>query len=294
MTIQENNVYYPGYKSIQSERYVFSQRYIIVSRGQQLREMLKKSLPIIILAHKEAVNSRLLWILLPVGLLSMGVAELLSTIAITEKNAIQTGFIAGSIRWTTLFIVCLFTITSISRERENKFNDILFSLPISRGHYYLGKLIGYSAIALMVVGGLCLTLLFYIPLIDVFFWALSLSFELLIMVSFTLMVALSIHSIIGAFTMVLGFYLLARSADVLLLIANNNANIDPTLANKTIIVLLTGLSWLLPDFNAMVRIDDLLNNTTSSQNYLATGLAAAIYILFISFTSLIDLSRKHL
>lgn len=256
--------------------------------------MLKKSLPIIILVQKEAINSRLLWILLPVALLITGIAELLGTISITEKVAIQTGFIAGSIRWTALFIACLFTITSISRERENKFNDLLFSLPINRGHYYLGKLVGYSTVALMTIGGLCLILLFYAPAIEVLLWALSLSFELLIMVSFTLMVSLAISSVIGVFTIVLGFYFLARSADVLLLIANNNASLDPSFANQTIIVLLTGLSWLLPDFNTMVRIDDLLSNTVSTQNCLSAGLVAAIYLLFISFTSLIDLHRKQL
>ena len=146
----------------------------------------------------------------------------------------------------------------------------------------------------MTIGGLCLILLFYAPAIEVLLWALSLSFELLIMVSFTLMVSLAISSVIGVFTIVLGFYFLARSADVLLLIANNNASLDPSFANQTIIVLLTGLSWLLPDFNTMVRIDDLLSNTVSTQNCLSAGLVAAIYLLFISFTSLIDLHRKQL
>ena len=256
--------------------------------------MLKKVLPIIMLTHKESIHCRLLWVLLPVVLLIIAAAELLGTIAITEKTAIQTGFIAGSIRWAALIITCLFTITSISRERESKFTDLLFSLPIHRGHYYLGKLIAYSSIALIIVTGLCLALLFYIPVTDALLWVLSLSFELLIMVSFTLMVSLAIHNITAAFTAVIGFYFLARSADVLLLIASNNASVDPSFANQVIIMLLAGLALLLPDFNTMVRIDDLLNHIISIQHYLFAGLSTTIYILLIACASLIDLHRKQL
>ena len=73
--------------------------------------------PIILLAYREAFSSQLLWVLLLLVPLTLGLAELLGTMALTEKTAIKAGFSAGLTRWAALFIACLFTITSIARDR---------------------------------------------------------------------------------------------------------------------------------------------------------------------------------
>ncbi|HBA33679.1 MAG TPA: hypothetical protein DCZ12_06055 [Gammaproteobacteria bacterium] len=250
--------------------------------------------PIILLAYREAFSSQLLWVLLLLVPLTLGLAELLGTMALTEKTAIKAGFSAGLTRWAALFIACLFTITSIARERDNKLNELLFSLSINRSTFYLSKFAAYGSIGLLIGSALSLTVLLYRPTASTGLWIISLYFELLIMVSFSLMVSVVVNSVIGAASVVLGFYLLARSIEALLLIANSTLEFEYTLANQMITLCLTGISWLLPKLNQFAQIDSVLSSPMDIGKILHNALTALAYVLLTCLMGLIDLSRKRL
>ncbi len=98
----------------------------------------------------EAVRTRLLWLVLAAlgGLLlaSLFVQQL----AIAESARVQTGFLAAGARLAVVFVLCLHVASSMAREFNDKGVELLLSLDLPRAGYYLGKLSGYVALALVV------------------------------------------------------------------------------------------------------------------------------------------------
>lgn len=250
----------------------------------------------------EALRNRLLWlVLLLLGTLllaSLFVAQL----AITESTRLRTGFLAASTRLALVFVLCLHVAASMVREFNDKGIDLLLSLDLPRSGYYLGKLLGFVAVAVLLAvlatlavastgatAGLSLWGLspWGLPL-----WGLSLALELTLIATLTLFCVITFAQIMPAVSAVAAFYLLARSIAAIRLTAGSQLLDPDAWTTRVAGWLIEGLALVLPDLSRFTSTAWLL---TDAAPWSAVGPVAAqalVYSLLLVFAGLFDLYRR--
>ncbi|MDX1528940.1 MAG: ABC transporter permease [Gammaproteobacteria bacterium] len=242
----------------------------------------------------EALRNRLLWLVLGVLLLAFGLAEFLGDVAITESRQFQSGFMGALLRAFSVFILSLFVITSIVREFNDKGLELVLSFPIPRSSYYLGKLFGFSGLALIVAAasGLCLTV--YAPPFQALLWALSLAMELLIVTAVSLLCLLTFTHVTVALSAVMAFYLLSRSMTAIQLMGHFPVITSDSLAQDVIVAFLDALAFLLPELDSFTSSEWLVYHTAGWSDLLPVAGQTIIYVGLVSGAALFDLYRKSI
>lgn len=241
----------------------------------------------------EAVCSRLFIMVIAVVVGLSGLAEFIGELSITETSRVQASVTASLLRVFSVLSVCLFVITSVLRELNDKSLEIILSLPMPRHAYLFGKLSGFAALSLLVSIVACLPLFLYAPAARIGFWAVSLFCEHLLTVSFSLLCVLTFSNVTLSFLAVMAFYLLSRCMEALRLLS-----IDPVLASGAIAqeymqFLVHALALLLPDLHAFTRSDWLAYG--ADVGVMKTVLIQTlIYLTVLLSAGLFDLYRKNL
>ncbi|OUD15368.1 hypothetical protein [Thioflexithrix psekupsensis] len=218
----------------------------------------------------------------------------LSHITLTETQAMQVALSAAFLRLTGIYLLCLFVISSMVREQQQTTVLLWFSLPVARWQYLLGRWLGYAGLAAIMVIFLAVFLLAFAPIKGVLFWALSLWFELLILLSISLLCVLTLPHTVLAFSAVAAFYLLARSIHTIELMATGILpNITQTVVDQWIAGFIQVLALLLPDLARFTKTDWLLDNTFAFDELSLLFLQTLIYLAVILSAALFDLYRKN-
>lgn len=242
----------------------------------------------------EAWRTRLIGLFILSLLVAMGIAQFMGGLAITESTAIKTSLLAGMLRIVSVFILCLYIATSMVREINDKGIELTLSLPVSRASYYLGKLLGFTAIALLMTLLISLCLFYYVSLSAVLIWSASLFCELLIMASLSLLCVYTFNQVITAITCVAAFYLLARSIDAIQLMSHGPLT-DP---GSPLQVFMThsvdALAHLMPDLYRFCSTEWLIYSDATPQLFLPFTVQTLIYTLLLAGAGLFDLYRKDL
>ncbi len=241
----------------------------------------------------EALRTRLAWLAVAFAILSIGAAQFLNQIALTEAHEIQIAFVATGLRVGAVFLAVAFTITSTIRDSNDKIIEFLLAQPVSRSAYFYGKYLGLALV------NASLTLIFslvMIPLAPSYSglatWAISLAMELHLVSAIALLCALSIPHVVTAFASTAGFYLLARSVDTIRLIASASPNPDPGTADVMIRHIVELVAWLMPALDGVTRTEWLISH---APGWPSIGLLIAQFLLYIVLTgaaTLFDLHRK--
>ena len=98
---------------------------------------------------------------------------------------------------------------------------MILAMSVKRSSYYLGKLIGYIQLAVIMGVGFGLLLLVYAPLEQVLIWTLSLVMELVIVVALALVMLFTFKQTPAALTGVFIVYLASRVVASLYLMSQN-------------------------------------------------------------------------
>ena len=101
----------------------------------------------------------------------------MSEVAVTESLQLQAGIVAALLRACAVFLVAAHVASSTLREINDKTLELMLSLPISRSAYYLGRLAGHVACALLISIAFALPLLLWSAPASVLPWAVSLAAE---------------------------------------------------------------------------------------------------------------------
>lgn len=242
----------------------------------------------------EARRTRLIGLFLLLLLAAMGIAEFMGGVAITESVAIKTSLLAGMLRIVSVFVLSLYVTTSMVREINDKGMELTLSLPVSRASYYAGKLIGFTAIALLMtlIIGLCLS--FYASLPPVLIWSATLFCELLIMASLSLLCVYTFNQVTAAITAVAAFYLLARSIDAIQLMSHGPLTDPGSPLQVFITCSVDALAHLLPDLYRFCSAEWLIYSDATPPLFLPFILQTLIYTLLLAGAGLFDLYRKEL
>ncbi len=240
----------------------------------------------------EALRNRLIWLLVVITVAGIGISGFLDELVLTEKREIQLALLASFLRFSTVFLLATFVVTSMVRERNDKGLELLLALPLPKSDYLFGKMLGFATLSAIpaIVSGL-LTAVLAIPEQSLF-WTLSLIFECWIVCTFSLLCVLTFNQVVPALCSVMGFYLLARSVGTLQLISQQPL-IENTTSQQIIKSMVDCLSAVLPHLDAFTRTEWLLYNTGNWQVLALLIAQSGIYLILLSGASLFDLYRKN-
>ena len=237
-----------------------------------------------------ARNKSLLFIIIGLGLL-FGVAEFVAEIAITESNETSVLWLAFSARIFLVSLLCLFILTSLSREFDDKVMLHIFSHSIERHSYYLGKFLGFAFIAFISVMILCLLLTVYMPVKPIVFWSVSFYLELLILVALSLLFFLTFKQTVISFISIMAFYILARNMATIQLISESPILESNTLSYRFINWVLDMIHTILPSLYDFAQTSWLIYSQFNIHDLLINFIQCIIYVALISFAALFDLYR---
>lgn len=242
----------------------------------------------------EAARNRLVWLVVAFVVIGFGLSQFVAEIAIAESAAFQSSFLAAMLRFFAVFTIALFVITSMVREFDDKGLELVLSLPIPRYHYFFGKLLGFSVLAIMTAILCGFVLLVHAPAGQVALWVFSLSCELLIITALSLLCLFTLHQVTLALSAVMAFYLLSRSIEAMQLMARNPIVDSDSLSQRLIEGFVDGVAFLLPDLARFTSTEWLVYGTGGWQNVAPIAGQSLIYLALLAGAALFDLYRKNL
>ena len=154
----------------------------------------------------ESFRNRLLLLSLLVIGISFALVEFIGDLAITEHRVTQVAILAAFLRMSAVVMVTLFVVSSVVRELQDKTLEMILAMPIRRGNYYLGKLIGFFHVAALISVIFALLLFLYADAEQVAIWAISLFFELVLVVALSLVMLFTFNQVPSALTGVFIIY----------------------------------------------------------------------------------------
>jgi ABC-type transport system involved in multi-copper enzyme maturation permease subunit len=264
----------------------------------------------------EALRTRLLWIVLIIfALLSLG-SVFVQHIAVTESDRIQVGFLAASTRIAGMLVLSLHLAGSMAREFNDKIVDLLLSLALPRAGYYLGKFLGFAAIAVAIAALATLTILAVASLGLIWgklvthsssstlaalvsspalaLWGVSLAMELTLIAALTLFCVITFAQIMPAISFVIAFYMLARSITAVRLLSTSQLLAPNDWNNRVIARLVDALAWFLPDLDRFTSTGWLVEQSGTLATVGLNGVQTLIYGSLLLGAGVFDLYRKNL
>ena len=242
----------------------------------------------------EARRNHLLWVVVLTIFAAVGLAGFLGQVAITETQHIQAAFLGAFLRWAAVFIVGLMVITGMVREFNDKGFELVLSLPLPRAGYFLGKLAGYAAVALLVAVCMTLPLLLVVPPDQAALWGVSLGCELLLVCALSLLCMLTLNQTLPAFAVVAAFYLLARSISAIQLMGQGPLVDTASWSQQAVTLLVNAIALVLPNLDRFTATDWLVYHSGMPMSLVPIFGQSLIYLVLLAGAGLFDLYRKNL
>jgi ABC-type transport system involved in multi-copper enzyme maturation permease subunit len=251
-------------------------------------------MPTAILARLVLVEARrggLPW--LAAGSLALAVllAAFLSQVALTEARALQLAVVAALLRACAVFLIAVQVSASVMREVDDKGLELMLSLPLARSSHYLGRLAGFSVVAMALAFLFALPLLVWGSPVVVALWATSLALEGTLVAAAALFFAMTLAQPVPAIAATAGLYLLARSMAAIQAIASGPL-MEPSLANQVARFGLEAVALLLPRLDAVTSSDWLLYGAPGAAEFAATMGTLLVYTALLASAGLFDFYRR--
>lgn len=241
----------------------------------------------------ESLRNRLLLLSFLVIGISFALVEFIGDLAITEHRITQVAILAAFLRMSAVVMLTLFVVSSTVRELHDKTLEMILAMPIRRGSYYLGKLIGYFYIAALVAVFFAALLMLYADAEQVFIWMISLFFELVLVVALSLVMLFTFNQVPSALTAVFIFYGASRIVTSIFLMAKFPIIAHTSMGQQFMDAFIELLTWLLPDLHRFTQTEWLAYNTGDWSTLLPLLGQTVIYLVFLSFIALFDFYRKN-
>jgi hypothetical protein len=241
----------------------------------------------------EALRSGLPWVALACIAAVSALAFFLARVAISEGAALQASVAASLLRAFAVFVLAAHVVASTAREAADKGLELALALPVSRPSYYLGKLLGFGAVAALLAVAFALPLLALAKPADVAAWMLSLALEATLVAAAALLFASALTHTLAALAGILALYVLARAMAAIQAIASGPLASE-TVAGDAARQIVDLLALLLPRLDAATRSDWLLYGAPAQGETLLILAGMAVYIALLAAAGLFDFSRRNL
>lgn len=242
----------------------------------------------------ESLRNRLLPLSIIVVAISFGLVEFVGDLAITEHRVTQVAILAAFLRISAVVIITLFVVTSTVRELNDKTLEMILAMPIHRTSYYLGKLAGFLQVAVSVSIIFSILLFLYADAEQVAIWAISLFFELILVIALSLVMLFSFNQVPSALIGVFIIYGASRIVTSIFLMSKYPIIAHTSLAQQFMEGFTELLTWLLPDLHRFTQTSWLAYNTAEWNMLLPLFGQTIIYLFFLSLIALFDFYRKNL
>jgi len=243
---------------------------------------------------REAVKNRIVWIAATIAVAGLGLGSFLTEVAVTEGEQIQLTLLAATYRFSAVFIMMIFVISTIVREFNDKCMDIYLSLPITRLSFFFGKSCGFFACALFMAAMFGAFLMLFGEFANVLVWSLSLWMELMVVSLISFFCVLTFNQQIPpALSVTFFIYLLCRSLDSIELISESFV-LPTSIGNLLFEYLIDGLVLVLPNLARFTRAEWLVIELPAPAEIGLVALQAAVYCGLIGALAMIDFRRKNL
>lgn len=239
------------------------------------------------------MRNRLLWLSVLMMVIGFVLVEFVGDLAITEHKATQLAVLAVFLRLSAVLLIALFVVSSSLRELQDKTLEMILAMSIRRSSYYLGKLIGFVQLAVMMGVGFGLLLLIYAPLEQVLIWTLSLVLELVIVVALALVMLFTFKQTPAALTGVFIVYLASRVVASLYLMSQHPIIAYDSFGQKFMDGFVAMMTWVLPDLSRFAQTEWLVYGTGEWQQLLPILAQTVIYLGLLSSIALFDFYRKN-
>lgn len=239
---------------------------------------------------REALRSRLLWLLAALALGAVGLAGFLQAVVPAEGHATGTTLLAALLRLACAGMVAIFTVTSIVREYADKQVELLIALPVPRAAWLLGRLAGCGLLALLPAAVAGLLVACVAPAAQAALWTASLLGELWIVAAFAVFCTLTLQHALPSLCATSGFYLLARSVTALQQAGHGAA---PDAGQRAIAAGTDVLAFVLPRLDAFGRSEWLVHATGGAADLGLVAGQTAAYVALLAAAALFDLYRKE-
>ena len=120
----------------------YNQWQVIIIICEHLISMYSKVFTIARFTIIESLRNRFLLLSFLVIAVSFALVEFIGDLAIAEHRVTQVAILAAFLRMSAVVIVTLFVVSSSVRELNDKTLEMILAMPVPRGSYYLGKLLG--------------------------------------------------------------------------------------------------------------------------------------------------------
>jgi len=224
------------------------------------------------------------------------VSYFMGSTVLVEKNEIASSFTAGSARIVLMVGMIVFVCFHVRRAFENKEIDLMLSRPISREQFVVSYWLGFSVVATLIVAALTafIMLLYGYNYQGLSYWALTVEFEVLIVISFAVFSSIILKSSVSSVLLCFGFYTISRMIGFFSYVLEKNASFDflsfDFYAQKIIWV----ASFLLPRLDLFCQSKWLIYGVDmNSYNVYMPIIQALIYIPLLLTLAAIDFKRKQ-
>ena len=242
----------------------------------------------------EALRTRLAWLYVIVLALILLTSYFIQQLAITETARLQVGFAAAAARLATVFVLSLHILSSMVREFNDKGLELTLSFDLRRSHYILGRLGGYTLIALLFALLATLPQLLLAPPQAALQWGLSLALELAIVTALSVFCIVTFTQLMPAASFVCGFYLLARALAAIRLINESPLVGGEELSHRVITLLIDALALVLPALDRYAQSAWLADSAPAWAALGANAVQGAIYVALLGAAAMFDFYRRNL
>lgn len=219
----------------------------------------------------------------------------LGSSALVEQQQMTASFIAGSSRVILAIGIILFVCLNIHRAFENKEVEFIISKAISREQFVLGYLLGFIFATLFIFIPLNIAIFFVVKanLYGLMIWSLSLFFELIILISFSLLASLILKNSFSAIMASLGFYIISRMMGVFVLAVSIPDDVSLINKNNILQIILKIMSAIFPRLDLFAQSKWLNYGFDNSLILQIILVQSVIYIALMLFMSFHDFKKKQ-
>lgn len=233
--------------------------------------------------------------LLAILIIAICISILLGSTALVEQNQMTITYIACASRMILVVGIILFSCFYMRRSFDNKEVEFILSKAISRWQFILSYLLGFITVALIILLPLIL-ILFFFPTnkLGLFYWAISLVFEMLIIITFSILAGLILRSAVSAILAALGFYIISRMMGFFVLTIKFPESISQlTTINNFLQFLLKIISIAFPRLDLFSKSDWLIYGINNFSDIIIISVQSAIYVPLMIFMAFHDLNKKQ-
>ena len=240
---------------------------------------------------RESLHSRFWLIYGVVMALSMGAAQFIGQLVLTDSGRTHIIILAAMLKALLAAQVILHVTAAVNRETEEKGRDMILAAGLPAPLLIAGRLLGYGLAAAIMALGAGLLLMANGANRQLLTWVVGLGCELSLLAAFSLAAALALRQVTSAALAAGIFFLLGHSLGNILLLARHPLAGYAGAGGAAVRWPLESIAWLMPRLDLFGSADWLVGLGSGRLTSILSQ--TAIYLALLFAIATLDLKRNR-